>query len=159
MSNVTAVELLLGRPKVALEHARAAIARLDVLGGSVGASYLYNNAMIALLVLSRVDEATAAARTAHLLLLQEGDEYRLFTPLALLATLQGRPAAAARIFGHDDAVHSGTGAAARPNVAQLRARLDPLTAALPAHELARLRAEGAAMRDEQVFELAFGDEA
>jgi len=160
MSNVTAVELLLGRPKVALEHARAAIARLDALGGSVGASHLYNNAMIALLLLNRLDEAKAAGRAAHMLLLQEGDEYRLFTSLALLAALQSRLAAAARIIGHDDAVHSRTGESARPNAAQLRALLDPmLEAALPAPELARLRAEGAAMRDEQVFKLAFDDEA
>ena len=37
MSNVTAIELLLGRPEAALEHARAAIARLDALGAGVSA--------------------------------------------------------------------------------------------------------------------------
>jgi hypothetical protein len=43
-------------------------------------------------------------------------------------------------------------------IAQLRTRVDPLLAAgLPAPELARLREEGAAMRDEQVFRLGFGD--
>jgi tetratricopeptide (TPR) repeat protein len=162
MSNVTGVELLLGQPEAALEHARAAIARLDVLGAGVdaGAGHLYHNAMIALILLNRLDEALAAGRKAHALLLQEGDEYRLFAPLALLAALQGRPADAARIIGCDDAVHARTGDPVRPNAAQLRDRLDPLlAAALPAPELARLQAEGAAMRDEQVFKLAFGDEA
>jgi tetratricopeptide (TPR) repeat protein len=160
MSNVTAVELLLGRPEAALEHARAAIAQLDALGAGVGdgAGHLYHNAMIALILQNRFDEAVAAGHRAHALLLQEGDEYRLFAPLALLVALQGRLADAARIIGRDDAVHAHTGDPMRPNAAQVRARLDPLLAAvLPAAEIARLHAEGAAMRDEQVFKLAFGD--
>ena len=110
MSNVTAMELLLGRPEAALEHARAAIARLDALGASAGAGHLYNNTMIASdAAQSCSTRRWPRARTAHTLLLQEGDEYRLFAPLALLAALQGRLADAARIIGHDDAVHSRTG--------------------------------------------------
>jgi predicted ATPase/DNA-binding winged helix-turn-helix (wHTH) protein len=160
VSNVTAVELLLGRPEAALEHARAAIARLETVGAgaSGGAGHLYYSATIALILLNQLDKAVAAGRTAYGLLLQEGDEYRLFAPLALLAALRGRLADAARIIGRDEAVHART--ALRPNAAQVRARLDPLlAAALAAPELARLRAEGAAMRDEQVFRLGFGDEA
>jgi tetratricopeptide (TPR) repeat protein len=158
MSNVAAVELLLGLPEAALEHARVAIERLDALGAGDGAGHLYLNAMIALILLGRLDEAAVAARAAHARLLQEGDEYRLFAPLALLAALRGRAAAAARIVGRDDAVHAHTGESVRPNAAQLRARVDPLlAAALPAPEFASLRAEGAAMRDEQVFKLGFDD--
>ena len=160
VSNVTAVELLLGRPEAALEHARAAIARLDALGARAGAGHLFTNVMIALILLNRLDEAVSAGRTAHRLLLQEGDEYRLFAPLALLAAMQGRLAAAARIIGHDDAVRARTGDAVLPNTAQLRTRLDPLLAvALSAPELARLREGGATMRDDQVFKLGFGDDA
>ena len=158
MSNVAAVELLLGRPEAALEHGRAAIARLDALGAGAGAGHLHLNVMIALILLDRLDEAGVAGRAAQALLLQEGVEYRLFAPLGLLAALRGRMAAAARIAGHDDAVHGHAGEAVRPNAAQLRARLGPLlAAALPAPELARLHAEGAAMRDEQVFKLGFED--
>jgi tetratricopeptide (TPR) repeat protein len=158
ISNVAAVELLLGRPEAALEHARAAIGRLDALGAGAGAGHLHLNAMIALILLGRLDEAAVAGRAAQTLLLQEGDEYRLFAPLALLAALRGRLAAAARIVGRDDAAHAHAGEAVRPNAAQLRSRVDPLLAAgLSAPELARLRAEGAAMRDEQVFKLGFGD--
>ncbi len=160
VSNVTGVEILLGRPEAALEHARAAIVRLDALGARAGAGHLFTSVMIALILLNRLDEAVAAGRTAHGLLLQEGDEYRLFAPLALLAAMQGRLTAAARIIGHDDAVRARTGDAVLPNTAQLRARLDPLLAvALPAPELARLREGGATMRDEQVFKLGFGDSA
>ncbi len=154
LSNVAAVELLLGRPEAALEHGRAAIARLEALGAGAGAGHLHLNAMIALLLLGRLDEAADAGRAARTLLLQEGDEYRLFAPLALLAALRGRAAAAARIAGRDDAVHAHTGEAVRVNAAQLRARIDPLlAAALSAPELARLRAEGAALRDDEVFKL------
>jgi predicted ATPase/DNA-binding winged helix-turn-helix (wHTH) protein len=158
MSNVAAMELLLGRPESALQHGRAAIARLDALGAGAGCGHLYWSVLIALIQLNRLDEAVTAGRTARMLLLREGDEYRLLAPLALLAALQGRFAAAARIIGRDDAVHAHTGEAVRPHAAQLRARLDELLAtALPAPELARLRKEGAALRDEQVFQLGFGD--
>jgi len=119
---------------------------------------LHLNVMIALILLDRLDEAGVAGRAAQALLLQEGDEYRLFAPLGLLAALRGRMAAAARIAGHDDAVHGHAGEAVRPNAAQLRARLGPLLAAAwPAPDLARRPAGGAAMRDEQVFKLGFED--
>jgi hypothetical protein len=160
IANVTAMELLLVRPEAALDHARAAIARLEVLGAEGGAGHLYHSVMMALILLHRLDDALAAGHKAHGLLLQEGDEYRLLTSLALIAAMQGRLAAAARIIGFDDAVHERTGEVVRPNAAQLRTRLDALLAqGVPADELARLRAEGAAMRDEQVFKLGFGDAA
>ena len=92
------------------------------------------------------------------LLLPEGDERRLLTALALLAALQGRLAAAARIIGRDDAIAARTGKVVRPVSVLLRARLEPLLAALGGNELARLRAEGAAMRDDQVFKLGFDDD-
>jgi predicted ATPase/DNA-binding winged helix-turn-helix (wHTH) protein len=162
MANVTGVELLLGRPEATLEHGRAAIAQLAILGpgAMAGAGHLYWNVMIALILLNRLEEALAAGRTAHKLLLQEGDEYQVLVPLALIVALQGRCEAAARIIGRDEAVHERAGVDVRPIAAQVRARLDPLlAAALPAPELARLRAEGAAMRDEQVFRLGFDDGA
>jgi hypothetical protein len=116
--------------------------------------------MIALILLNRLDEAVDAGRMARTLLLREGDEYRMLAALALLAASQGRFAAAARVIGFDDAVLARTGEAVRPVAALLRAHLGPLLdAALPAPELARLRTEGAALRDEQVFRLGFGDGA
>jgi predicted ATPase/DNA-binding winged helix-turn-helix (wHTH) protein len=160
MANVIAMELLLGRAEAALEHARAAIARLDALGAGAAAGFQYWIAMIALILLDRLDEAVDVGRIARTLLLHEGDEYRLLSALALLAALQGRVDAAARIIGYDDANLARTGEAVRPVAALVRARLGPLLdAALPASELARLRMEGAALRDEQVFQLGFGDGA
>jgi hypothetical protein len=61
--------------------------------------------------------------------------------------------AAARIAGFADGVH-----ARRENfggfASLLRTRLDPLLAALPATERLRLTAEGAGLRDEDVFKLS-----
>ena len=160
MSNVVAMELLLGRPEAALEHARAAVARLDALGAGAAAGFLLWIVMIALIFLNRLDEAVDAGRKARTLLLQEGDKYRLLSALALLAALQGRFAPSAHIIGYDDAYLARTGEGVRPVAALLRARLGPLLdAALPPPELARLRMEGAALDDEQVFQLGFGDGA
>ena len=160
MVNVVSMELLLGRPEAALEHGRAAIAGLEALGFGAGAGFLHWTAMIALILLDRLDEALDEGRRAHTPLLHEGDEYRLLSALALLAALQGRFEAAARVIGFDDANLARTGEVVRPVAALVRARLGPLLdAALPAPELARLRAEGAALRGEQVFRLGFGDDA
>jgi hypothetical protein len=65
MSNVTAMELLLGRPEAALEHGRAAIARLDAFGASAGAGHPYHHVMTALILLNGLDDAVAAGRKAH----------------------------------------------------------------------------------------------
>jgi tetratricopeptide (TPR) repeat protein len=162
MANVALIELLLGRPESALEHGRAAIAQIDALGagGTVGhgRGHLYWAVMIALILLNRPAEAVAAGRMALTNLLPEGDECQLLAALALLAALQGRLAAAARIIGRDDAVAARTGKVVRPVSVLLRARLEPLLAGLGADELARLRGEGAAMRDDRVFKLGFGDD-
>ena len=72
--------------------------------------------------------------------------------------MQGRLAAAARIIGRDDAVAASTGKVVRPVSVLLRARLEPLLGGLSADELARLRTEGAAMRDDWAFKLGFGDD-
>ena len=160
MSNVVSMELLLGRPEAALEHARAAIARLEALGAGASAGYLNWIVMVASILLNRLDDVVDVGRTARALLSYEGDEHRVLAALALLAATQGRFAAAAQIIGHDDARLARTDEGLPPLATLLRARLGPmLDAALPAPELARLRAEGAAMRDEQLFQLGFGDVA
>jgi tetratricopeptide (TPR) repeat protein len=158
MANVAAMELLLGRPQAALEHSSAAIARLAALGAGAFTGWLHWLMTIALIMLDRLDQSADAARQAYAFLLPEGDEFQLLATLALLAALKGRLADATRIIGHDDAVLARTGKTVRPLAAMLRARLEPLLATLPKAERARLRAEGAAMRGDQVFKLGFGDD-
>jgi hypothetical protein len=157
MSNVTFMESLLGRPREGLEHARMAIARLHELGADTGAGHLHFSEVIAQIMLNRSEEALIAARNAYPRLAREGDHYRLLLPLALLSALHGRPDAAARVAGFDAAVRR---AAENASIIAplLRSRLEPLLAAsLSVDERARFIAEGAALRDEEAFKLAFDD--
>jgi len=158
VSNVTIMELLLGRWEDALEHARTAIGRLHVLDADAGAGHLYQNEMIALMMLGRLDEAWVAARGAYPRLLREGDEYRMLLSLALLNARERRFDVAMRIAGFDGAIAARIGESVNVLASLFQTHLDPLLeAGLPSDERARLAAEGAALRDEEVFKLAFGD--
>jgi predicted ATPase/DNA-binding winged helix-turn-helix (wHTH) protein len=157
MSSVVFMELLLGRFEDVVTHARTAIARLHAIGSDAGAGHLYQGEMAALLMLDRVDEARIAARNAYPRLWREGDELRMLRSLALLNAMQGRLEAAARIAGFADALQARVGENFGGFAALFRARLDPLLAALNEAERLRLAAEGAALRDEDVFKLAFDE--
>jgi hypothetical protein len=159
-SNVTLVENLLGRSDEAADHASVAIARLHALGADAGAGHLYFSRSVALLMLGRLDDALADARNAYVRLLREGDQHRLLLPLALIAALQGRFDAAARIAGFDDAVQVRSGENASIVAPLFRSRLDSLlTASLGADERARLALEGAGLREEEAFRQALGSAA
>ena len=158
ISNVTFMELLLGRFEDALTHARAAIARLHAIGSDAGAGHLYENAMIALLMLGRPDEARVAARNAYPRLRREGDDHRMLLSLPLLSATEGRPDVAVRITGFAAVIQTRQGENASLLAPLLRERLEPMLAGLASDERARLAAEGAQMRDEDVFTMAF-DEA
>ncbi len=159
MSNVTLMESPLGRPREALEHSRQAIARLHALGADAGAGHLYFGEFTALLMLERMDEALIAARNAYPRLLHEGDQHRMLLPLALLNALHGRLDIAARVLGFDQSIQARTGENMSVVAPLLHGRLDPLLAdGLSTDERARLAAQGAALRDDDVFKLAFGDE-
>jgi len=157
-SNVAFVEVILGRPREALEHARAAIARLHALGADAGAGHLYFNEMNALLMLNRIDEALVAARHAFSRLSHEGDQHRLLLPLAVIHASHGRLETAARIAAFDAANQARTGENESVVAPLLYARLEPVLAAgLAADKRARLASDGAALRDDQAFRLALGD--
>ncbi|HET7097972.1 MAG TPA: winged helix-turn-helix domain-containing protein [Casimicrobiaceae bacterium] len=156
VSNITTMELLLGRWHDTLAHARTAIDRLHALGADAGASHLYQSEMLALVMLGRLDEAWVAARNAYPRLLHEGDEYRLLLSLALLNAREGRLDVAMRIVGFDDALRSRIGDAVNIFAPIYRKELDPLLASLTQDERTRLTAEGAALSDDEVFRLAYG---
>ena len=113
--------------------------------------------MAALLMLGRTDEAGVAARNAYPRLLREGDEHRMLLSLSLLCAMQGRLESAARITGFADALQARVGENFGGFASLFRQRLDPLLAALPASERARLAAEGSVLRDEAVFRLALDE--
>jgi hypothetical protein len=159
MSNVVAAEIQLGRFETALAHAHYSIARLEAIGGGGGAGHLWLAVMNAETLLGRVDAALAAGRTAYALLLREGDELRLFRGFALCAALQDRPADAARIIGYADDVLTRAGTVQEAHWTTIAERLSrAIEDALAPDELARLRAEGAAMREEDAVRLALGAE-
>ncbi len=157
VSNVALMELLLGRFEEVLAHSRAAIDRLHQIGSDAFAGHLYQAEMAALLMLARPDEASGAARNAYPRLLREGDEHRMLLSLSLLCAMQGRLESAARITGFADALRARVGENFGGFASLFRKRLDPLLATLPADSRLRLIAEGSALRDEDVFRLAFDD--
>ncbi len=157
VSNITTMELLLGRWHDTLAHARSAIDRLHDLAGDAGAGHLYQSEMLALVMLGRLEEAWVAARNAYPRLLHEGDEYRLLLSLALLNAREGRLDVAMRIVGFDNALGSRIGDAVNIFAPIYRKELDPLLASLTEDERTRLAAEGAALSDDEVFRLAYGD--
>ncbi len=158
MSNVVAAENQLGRLEISLAHAKSSIARLDVIGGSAGAGHLWLGVHIAEALLGHVDAALAAGRTAYALLLREGDESRVFWGMALCAALQGQLPDAARIIGYADGVRARAGILPESHWTRTSDRLLPLLdSGLQPDELARLRAEGAAMREEDIVRLMLGD--
>ena len=78
---------------------------------------------------------------------------------ALLAALEGRPHAAARLAGYADATYAARGVRRHPLEIAARARCDALArAALGDATFDRLLAEGRQLRDEHVAALAFAIE-
>jgi predicted ATPase/DNA-binding winged helix-turn-helix (wHTH) protein len=154
MSNLSYMEALAGRPREALGHARAAVARLVEIGADAGAGHLNHSEMVSLILLDRPREALAAARDAYPRLSHEGDHHRLLLPLALVNAQLRRVEAAGRILGFEDARQAATGENPSLLAAMLRRRLEPLLAGL---DRARSMAEGAALREEEAFELALRD--
>ncbi|HEY5308964.1 MAG TPA: hypothetical protein VIK97_10680, partial [Casimicrobiaceae bacterium] len=158
MSNVVGAETDLGQPEMALQHARAAIARLDALRVAAGAGHLHDGAIVAATLLGRLDDAMAHARTAYVLLKNEGDEFRVLESLVLPVAMSGRLADAATMTGFLDALHQRTGEVLRASQARHRARATTLIeSGLESTERARLHALGATLTDDKAFALAFGD--
>jgi len=155
MANVTLMESLLGSPREALEHVRAALARMHALGIDAGAGHHYFSEMIALLMLDQTDEALTAAHNAYPRLLREGDQYRMLLPLALLNALHGRLDVAARLAAFDGRIQARSGENISIVAPWLRTRLEPLLASgLSADERTRLAAESSALDDDNAFKLA-----
>lgn len=154
-SNVVGALNQLGRHEVALVQARESIARLDAIGAAAGAGHLWLGVMTAELCLGRTEAGLAAGRTAYALLLREGDELRTLLGFALAAAQRGALADAARIVGYSNHAFERAGAYSDP---QESTAYEPLWALLnagfDANALARHRAEGAAMREEEILRLA-----
>jgi predicted ATPase/DNA-binding winged helix-turn-helix (wHTH) protein len=157
MSNVVWIENQLGRHEIALAHARESIAQLEARGAAAGAGHLWLGVMAAELLLGRTHAGLVAGRTAYALLLREGDEKRTLWGLALAAAQRGALADAARIVGYARAAMEREGVASDRTESTVHEALwSSLRAGLTPEELARYRAEGAAMREDDAVKLALG---
>ncbi len=155
MSNVVGAENQLGRHEIALAHGRESIARLEALGAGAGAGHLWLGVMAAELALGRTGAGLDAGRTAYALLLREGDELRTFWGFALGAVQNGALADAARIVGYTEAVFARAGISPeQQELTAYKSLRSSLNAGLTPDELARYRAEGAALREEEAVKLA-----
>ncbi len=160
ISNVVAAQIELGQTERGLARARQAIARLEDLGAAVGSGHLWLGVAMGEALLGNVDTALAACRTAYTLLLTEADQLRIFPMCALCAALQGRLDDAARVYGFINAVIERAGSLPESHWRRVRDRVDALLAEKQSkEERMRLAAEGAAMREEDVFHMGVGDAA
>ncbi len=158
MSNVTSIEVALGRLDEAIAHAREAIAQLHASGHDAGAGHLYLVAGMAWAHKGCVDEALAALRNAYPRLLQEGDHYRVIAPLAVLCAIQGRFSDAARMLAFEAASRSRLRYVRQAQGQSLLLQAEDILAGhLTSEQRAALNAEGAAMASPDVFRMGFGD--
>ncbi len=150
-SNVASALLEVGDPDQALARSRAAIARVEELGAP-GAGHLWLGVAGAHALRQEVDASLAACAVAYRHLLTEADQLRVFPVCAHCCAMQGRLGDAARLLGHFEAAYARTGA--REELYRRRGRrlLEALLdAGLSPEARARLHAEGAAMREEDVI--------
>ena len=109
-------------------------------------------------MVGRVDEALPLAREAVVMRAIDGTLGMMLDQLAHLACALGRMREAALAIGRADAHHAGrNGRRDRYLVEPMRLAHAAAAAALPADELAALRARGAAMGDDEVARLTMPD--
>jgi predicted ATPase/DNA-binding winged helix-turn-helix (wHTH) protein len=103
----------------------------------------------------RIDEALVPGREGLQLLLEDGSAWVFVNHFALRAALAGRLADAARLAGYADYAWSKQETMHHPVDARSQERLDSiLRQQLPANDLERLRAEGAALSETAACRLA-----
>ncbi|MBI5718283.1 MAG: hypothetical protein HZC37_11435 [Burkholderiales bacterium] len=130
----------------------------------VGTRHEYNLAFARINLLAALlaqDDAARARPVAQAAWAKAADfdlQHGAAAYLALLCALQARPRAACRLAGYSQALYTARGEAREQNetAATLRA-LALARQALDAATLARLQAEGAALRDADVPAVAFAD--
>ena len=155
--NVAAMLVAVGQPEAALAEVEAAHEALVALGADALAGHVIGSRMLVLTILGRHDEARERGRAAYARLQREGDTLWLLEPLALGAAQEGRLADAARIAGFVDARLAATGDVRRAPARARRAQIDALLADRLADDARRtLLAEGARLREDEAFALAFG---
>ncbi|MFT3957203.1 MAG: adenylate/guanylate cyclase domain-containing protein [Piscinibacter sp.] len=157
MTNLVDAELATGNPAQAAQTGAALVAQLTGGRDEVDLSYTRVNLSAALLALDEPGQARPHLR-AGWAQAPVFDMQPFFADyLALLAALEGRPDAAARLAGYADVGNARVGER-EPNEAAAYARAVQLArAALGDAAFDRLHVEGAALRDADIESLAFAE--
>ncbi|MFO1315103.1 MAG: winged helix-turn-helix domain-containing protein [Burkholderiales bacterium] len=154
LGNVATCDVWGGAPARAIPALRAVIAELERLGSGWSAGHMVYNLAEALRQTGALDEALVQARRAYALLRREGDQNIMFDVLPRLAAARGRHEAAVRFVGY------ALGARARMGIADAGWTAwaeEGVPSSLAEDTRARLRAEGAALTEDQAFALALAD--
>ncbi|MBX3637856.1 MAG: adenylate/guanylate cyclase domain-containing protein [Rubrivivax sp.] len=147
-----------GRFEEAVERGRELVTtiRRTPFAGLPGTAL--GNLSAALTELGELDEALQTARESVAINAPSGTAWYWLDPIALLACKRGRWPAAARALGRAEAANAWRDGRREPNEQRARDQaLAMLTAALPADELQRLMAEGAALGDAEAALAALAD--
>ncbi|MCC7217004.1 MAG: hypothetical protein IT517_09555, partial [Burkholderiales bacterium] len=154
LGNVATCDAWGGEPARAVPALRAVIAELDRLGAGLAAGHMVYNLVEALRRTGEFDEALTQARRAYVLLRREGDQNLLFEVLPRLAADRGRYEAAVRFVGYVSRTRARTGMDDDGFEAWAEEGVPPT---LTEDARAALRAEGAALSEDQAFALVLAD--
>jgi hypothetical protein len=155
--NLIDAELASGDAQAA---ARTGLALVETLQGTrheYSLAFARINLLAALLALDDCARARPVAQSAWARAAAFDLQHASAAYLALLAALEGRPRAAARLIGYSEAIYAARAEAREANETGATDRARALAVgALGEREVDRLRAEGERLRDGQVADLAFG---
>ncbi len=157
MSNLIDCELAAGQTHAAVATGRRLVAMLLSTRDEYDLTLARQNLCVALLTLDACAEARPVAAAGWSQAMRFGMQGEWADCLALLAALEQRPAAAARLCGYSIASYAGLDEPREVNEAAAFDRACRLaSSALGDIEFERLRTEGACLRYEGVAALAFG---
>lgn len=149
-------ELAAGDPQAAARTGEALLADLEGSRNEKALSYARSNLAAALLALDDTRRARCLAEAGWPSAPLFGWQILWADYLALLAALEGRPQAAARLIGYADAAYATREILRQSNEAAAIDRARTLArAALGEATFGHLQAEGATLRDEQIAVIAF----
>jgi tetratricopeptide (TPR) repeat protein len=154
LGNVATCDVWGGEPGRAIPALRAVIAELDRIGSGSVAGHMVFNLAEALRQTGELDEALVLARRAYALLRREGDQNIMFYSLARLAVSRGCHEAAVCFAGYAAQSLARMGAAGEHFGAALE---EGVYETLTDEARVRLRAEGAALSEDQAFALVLAD--
>jgi predicted ATPase/DNA-binding winged helix-turn-helix (wHTH) protein len=157
-SNLVHAAVTAGRAAEILDDARDRVAQLKAGRDRRTLAFARYALTTALLATHATAEARSIARDAWREVGAFGMQVGWIDQLALLAALEGRPQAAARLAGYADALYAQEGERRDPlQSASVERALALAAKALGQDALPPLRAEGAMLREGSIVELAFGE--